>query len=150
MAAKDRDWDPLEELGSVQKRMNRLFEDALSRGTFDPFGSIHHWTPVADVSRTEEGLQLDIELPGFQQDAIDVELDGDDLIVQGERQMSREREGEQFQRVERAYGKFERRFPLPSDVDRKRIDATYRNGVLEIRIPARGSAERPPVKVDVR
>ncbi len=150
MPARKTDWDPLSELMSVQKRMNSLFEDALSRGNFDTAGGVGPWSPVADVRRTAAGLRIDVELPGLDLDRIDVRIEGDDLIVSGDRKVERDREGEQFHRVERAHGRFERRFAMPSDVDADGIEATYRLGVLTIRVPARGRERRSTIKVDVR
>ncbi len=142
-------WDPLKDLVQVQQRMNNLFENALARTDFDTAAGLDSWAPVADVHEAQERLHLCLELPGFEQSEIDLKVDGDHLIVEGERHMDADANRGQFHRVERAYGKFSRRFPLPSRFDRDCIQATYRNGVLEISLPARGSLGPESFRIDI-
>jgi len=118
--------DPLKELLAVQKRMNQLFESALAKTDFDAQEGVDGWTPVSDVYTTSASMVICLELPGLTQEQIDLRLTGDDLIVAGEREMARGGHGEQYHRVERSYGKFCRRFRLPSAVDRGSVDASYR------------------------
>ena len=73
---------------------------------------IGSWLPEADVYETSSALVLNLELPGLRQEAIDVRVDRDELVVEGERHMERDQGAEQFHRVERSYGKFSRRFRL--------------------------------------
>ncbi len=142
-------WDPLKDLVQVQQRMNNLFESALARTDFDTAAGLDSWAPVADVHEAQERLHLCLELPGFEQSEIDLKVDGDHLIVEGERHMDADANRGQFHRVERAYGKFSRRFPLPSRFDRDCIHATYRNGVLEISLPARDSLGPESFRIDI-
>jgi len=142
-------WDPLKDLVQVQQRMNNLFESALARTDFDTAAGLDSWAPVADVHEAQERLYLCLELPGFEQSEINLKVDGDHLIVEGERRMDADANRGQFHRVERAYGKFSRRFPLPSRFDRDCIQATYRNGVLEISLPARNSLGPESFSIDI-
>jgi len=142
-------YDPLKDLVQVQQRMNNLFESALARTDFDAGAGLDAWTPVADVQETHDSLTLSLELPGFEQAEIDVKVDGDHLVVDGVRRMDGDGNGGQFHRVERSYGKFSRRFHLPSRFDRDRIQATYRNGLLEIGLPARDSLGPDSFKIDI-
>ncbi len=148
MGSKDA-WDPLKDLVQVQQRMNNMFESALARTDFDTAAGLDSWAPVADVHEAQERLHLCLELPGFEQSEIDLKVDGDHLIVEGERHMDADANRGQFHRVERAYGKFSRRFPLPSRFDRDCIQATYRNGVLEISLPARDSLGPESFRIDI-
>ncbi len=138
------------EMQSIQKRMNQLFENALARTDFDAAGGVGAWTPVTDVYETDDTFVVLVELPGLGQDAIDVRVDGDDLVVEGERRMEREQPGEHFHRVERSYGRFSRRFRLPSAVDRESVDAVYRLGVLTVRLAKTARREPRPIRVSVR
>jgi len=142
-------WDPLKDLVQVQQRMNNLFESALARTDFDTAAGLDSWAPVADVHEAQERLYLCLELPGFEQSEINLKVDGDHLLVEGERRMDADANRGQFHRVERAYGKFSRRFPLPSRFDRDCIQATYRNGVLEISLPARNSLGPESFSIDI-
>ncbi len=143
-------WDPLKEMLQVQQRLNQLFESAMVGTDFDAPEGFGIWNPVADVYETSRMLCLDLELPGLKQEQIELRLDGDELVVEGTREMDREQEGEQFHRVERSYGKFSRRFRLPSTVDREAIDATYRHGLLRVTLPRCEEHHQDPVRVSIR
>jgi len=143
-------WDPLKELGAVQKRMNKLFESAMAGADFEASGEPDTWTPVSDMYETADSLVLYLELPGLEQSRIDVRVDGDYLVVSGEREIDREQAGERFHRVERSYGKFLRRFHLPSTVDREAVEATYRDGLLRIRLLSRKDRQPDSIRVAVR
>jgi HSP20 family protein len=144
------DWDPLKDLVGIQERMNKLFESALVRTNFDTEGGVGAWTPVADVYETPTQVVFSLELPGLSLGDIDLKLEDDDLIVHGERKMQREEAGEQFHRVERSYGKFARRFRLPSHVDRDSVEATYRDGVVTVALSKRDGASKKPIRVSIR
>lgn len=146
----DGPWDPMKELMTVQKRMNKLFESALGMNDFDTQEEVDSWTPVCDVFETNAALVLCLEIPGLEQDQIELRLDGDDLIVAGERELEREQPDERFHRVERSYGKFSRRFHLPSTVDRDAIEASYRDGVLRITLPETGDRRSASVRVAIQ
>jgi HSP20 family protein len=143
-------WDPLKELTAVQKRMNRLFESALGMADFETQEEPDSWTPVCDVYETADALVVSLELPGLEQSHIDVRVDGDDLVVSGEREIEREQAGEQFHRVERPYGKFSRRFHLPSTVNREAIGASFRDGLLRVTLPNQPDKQRRPIRVAIR
>jgi len=128
-------WDPLKELMTVQKRMNQLFESALARTDFGTQDEFDTWTPVCDAYETPEAVVLCLELPGLRQEMIDLRLEGDELVVSGERKMDQGAPGEHFHRVERSYGKFSRRFRVPSTVERGSVRASYRDGVLRVTLP---------------
>jgi HSP20 family protein len=144
-----REWDPLRELQTVQGRMNKLFESALARTDFEAHDEVDSWSPVADVYETPDRFVICLELPGLEQNQIDLRVDGHDLTVAGEREIHREHPGEQFHRVERSYGKFSRRFHLPSNVDRDAVQATYRDGVLRIALPRRGDQREQRIQVAI-
>ena len=137
--SRPSEWDPLQELSAVQKRMNRLFETALARTEIEADGGIGPWVPVADVRETEDAFVVSVELPGLDPDRIRVRVDGEDLVIEGERPMERERPGVRFHRVERAYGRFARRFRLPGTARRDSVEAHHRDGVLRVVLAKRAS-----------
>jgi HSP20 family protein len=143
-------WDPLKELVGVHRRMNQLFERALARTNFDTQEGIGPWSPETDAYETPDSLVFEMELPGLSQDAIELRVDGDQLVVEGERSLDREHPGDQFHRVERTYGRFCRRFQLPSNVDREHVEAEYRLGVLTVRLSKNESGPPKPLKVPIR
>jgi len=107
---------------------------------FDVPSVITSWLPRADITETEDAYLVHAELPGVPKENMKVEFDNGILTIRGERRESREdeekggRRGTVYRR-ERMYGTFERSFQLPKNVQPKDIQASYKDGVLEIRIP---------------
>lgn len=145
-----KDQDPLGEMLSVQKRLNNLFENALARTDFEAQGGLEYWTPVADIYGSDDSFQVFLELPGIEQDQIELRIDGDQLVVEGERQAERDAAGRRFHRVERSSGRFMRRIDLPADADRDQIDAAFRNGLLHVSLPRTRNSKSGPIRVKIR
>lgn len=143
-------WDPMRELLAVQDRMNRLFETAMTRTNFSLDGGVGSWTPVADAWESPDGFFFTLEIPGLAMEQIVVRVDGESLLVEGEREMDREKPGEHFHRVEGSYGKFSRRFDLPAAADRSAAAASYKHGVLTVRFPKNAAGSRGAIRLEVR
>jgi len=143
------EWNPLKELLSVQKRMNDLFESAMARTNFDAHEGLGSWIPVCDVFETPQELVVLLELPGLGRGEIDVKLEGDELVVSGERQPEGLSPGEEHHRIERSYGAFSRRCRVPSNVDRSAVQASFRNGLLRVTLPVRDVAQHEARRVSV-
>jgi HSP20 family protein len=127
--------DPLKELLDLQERMNRLFDETLSRGDIDDLGApAPGWAPLADVFDTPGAYLLEIELPGLAQDSIDVQVRGRDLTIRGERHPAGGRSAN-FQRLERHYGAFMRTFRFDVDIDGDDVRAEIRDGLLNLVVP---------------
>jgi HSP20 family protein len=107
------------------------------------------WSPLVDVHETKEGYQLQVELPGVKQEDIQVSIEGETLTLKGERKHEAEVKEDEYHRVERSYGRFERSIVLPSVVDPGQVKATYRDGVLEILLPKKEEAKPKEIKVEV-
>jgi HSP20 family protein len=137
----ERKWDPLRDLLTLQERMNQLFEESFAGRLEEPalLGSAT-WTPLADAYETPEGFVVDIELPGIEEDDVEVQVDGDVLVVKGERRGLGQRP-DRFHRMERSHGPFLRSFKLTEEVDPARVSAQFRDGVLRLELPkTRGRA----------
>ena len=129
-------WDPVRDLLTLQERMNRLFEESLSRGRpHEPALEGPAWAPLADVYETHDSFVVQIELPGLSQDDVEVELDADQLTLRGERRMGDKTRPESFHRMERSYGSFSRSFQLSEDVDPERVTARFKDGLLRVELP---------------
>jgi HSP20 family protein len=131
-----RRWDPLSDLLTLQERMNRLFEESLSRsrlpGEASPSGT---WTPLADVYETAEGFVVQVELPGLTPGDVEVQVGSDELVLRGERRISSRARPEAFHRMERSYGAFSRSFRFTSTVDPAAVLAQFRDGLLRLELP---------------
>ena len=108
------------------------------------------YLPVANVAETDKDWVVSMELPGMNEKEVDVRLNGNQLVVTGERKQEKETKDKQYHRVESSYGMFERRFELPGDVraDVEGVQATFHNGMLEIRV---GKLQpKPTTKIPVK
>ncbi len=99
--------------------------------------------PRVDVAEKEDRYELTAELPGMTEKDVECSLSGDVLTVRGEKREDKEEDKKGYHMRERRFGSFERRFGLPDDVDRERLDAKVANGVLTVIMPRRADAEKP-------
>jgi HSP20 family protein len=109
--------------------------------------SVWHWTPVVDIYDNDDAIVIKAELPGVDKKDIVVDVDGGRLTLRGERSSENEVKEDSYHRRERAYGKFERVFTLPAEVDPDMIEADYRDGILKINIPK--PEEKKPKQITV-
>ena len=94
------------------------------------------WLPQVEMFERNGKLNIRADLPGLSKDDIDVDISNDAVVIRGERQQEKEDSGEGYYRSERSYGSFYREIPLPSGVNPEEANATFRDGVLEITMPA--------------
>jgi HSP20 family protein len=129
-------WTPMGNLQSFQDEMNRMFNQFFRGGTGEEAGwGVRTWTPPVDIYETDDALILKAELPGVSKDDVSIEIHQNTLILRGQRKHEAEVKEENYHRVERAYGSFQRSFMLPTLVDQEHVQATYKDGVLELRLP---------------
>jgi HSP20 family protein len=137
-------WDPFRELTSLRRELDRVF----SRTAGDGPASGQVWSPAVDVFDTPETIVVKAELPGLTTDDIDIELDDNVLTIKGERKFEEKVEEGRYYRLERLYGTFSRSFTLPqSGVKGEDISASFKDGVLEVRVPK--AEEVKPRKITV-
>jgi HSP20 family protein len=129
--------DPFSMFNDIELMMDRmlgrrwpLFRSLPGVGDMDV-----SWNPQVDMYEQGNELVIKAELPGVSRDDIDVSIEKGDLILKGERKSEHEVKDENAYRLERSFGSFYRRLPLPDDVKEDDISATYNDGVLEIRMP---------------
>jgi HSP20 family protein len=103
-----------------------------------------------DVFEKNGKVHVKVELPGVNKDAVKVEMADGDLIIQGERRAEQEVREEDYYRMERTYGSFYRRLPIPFEVKAEQIKASFKDGVLEVEIPKPAKPTPAPTKIDVR
>jgi HSP20 family protein len=108
--------------------MDRMFEELSGEADWP-------WTPAVDVHRDDGKLIVRADVPGFKSEEIKVELEGDTLTVSGAHEESSEEKQRSFLRRERRYGAFRRSIALVPDVSAEGIEATIRDGVLEVTVP---------------
>ena len=131
--------DPIRELASFFENWAApTGKDQLAGGTF---------VPPVDVYEDEQNLFLKLEIPGVNEEDLNVNLENDMLSVSGERKFEKEEKEENFHRIERRYGSFTRTFKLPNTVDTEKVDASYDKGILKITLAKRAEAKPKQIKI---
>jgi len=143
-------WDPLRDLLSIQDRMNRLFEQTLSRSRTEEGISASTWAPAVDIYETPETIVMKADLPGLTREDVEIEIRDDTLTIRGERRFAKDVQQENYLRIERAYGTFQRSFTLPTSVRQEQIRASFRDGVLELLLPKAEEAKPKKIAIEVR
>jgi HSP20 family protein len=142
--------EPFRNLVDIQGEVTRLFDNFLGRPVAGATSSGRAWMPAVDMSETQDDLVLKVEVPGVHEKDVAVSITGDLLAIRGERRWSEEESREQkFLHVERAYGQFERLIQLPLAVQADKVKATYRDGVLEIKLPKAEELKPREIKIDI-
>jgi len=114
--------------------VERLFDEIIHR----PWGfcrDIRGWNPSVDLYETAEAYVLEADLPGVNRDDVKVEIDDNDLVLQGWRSLEKRDDHGQFRTMERSSGQFLRRIKLPESVEKDMIEAEFHDGVLRVIIP---------------
>jgi HSP20 family protein len=140
-------WDPFREMTSVQERMKRVFDDLRDRTGAEEVAP-GAWVPPIDIHETPESLVLKAELPGLKREDISIELQDGTLILKGEKRFARDVNEENYRRIERTYGAFQRSFTLPGIIKQDGVKAKFNDGILEITLPKAEEAKPRQVKVD--
>lgn len=141
-------WDPFKNMVTLQDRINRLFEDAFPRATADEEDiAACAWRPMVDIFEEDEGIVMQVDLPGVRKEDVSVEVKNNLLVIQGQRQSDSGVSDDRYFRRERSCGTFQRSFSLRTPIAPESIKAAFKNGVLTIRIPK--PEEERPKKISV-
>jgi HSP20 family protein len=142
--------------GDIEKLFEHWFEDFWSRPVprlwrpeFWRFKETQLDVPTLDVYEEKDDLIVKAEIPGLNKEDIDISLEGNALTIKGEKKKEEEVKENDYYRCERSFGAFSRSIELPVDVKADKVNATFTNGVLEIRLPKADGAKKNVVKVKV-
>ena len=141
-------WDPFNELEGIQTRLNRLVGDLPARRS-EEADFFSNWAPAVDIHETDSEYIVKADLPDVKKEEVKVEFENGVLTVEGERKQEKEEKGKKFHKVERAYGRFVRRFSLPTEIDPAKVHAEFKDGVLSIRLPKTAAVKSRTVEVKV-
>ena len=143
-------WDPQRDLIDLQGRMNRMFDDALSRSVgsepTETLGSAG-WRPPLDLIEEPERYVMRVDLPGVEAADVEILIESGKLTLRGERRAASGLSRESYMRVERPQGRFAVQITLPESVAADSIQAAHRNGVVECVLPKR--REQPASRIEV-
>jgi len=141
-------WQPFRAMEEMEQRFNDIFGRSLLPAMWRRFPLEERgWAPPLEVFEKEDKFVVKAELPGMEEDDIDISVVGDTLTIKGEKKAESEVKEEDYYCCERSYGSFFRSIALPATVDAKKIEASYENGVLEVSLPK--APEVKPKKVPV-
>ena len=129
-------WNPLGEMTGIQNRLNRMFNVPYwPQGQMSDETGMGMWNPAVDLYEKDDHFVIKAELPGVDKKDIAIDLKDRVLTLSGERSYENEVKEENYYRRERSYGKFQRAFTLPADVDSDKIKAEFKDGLLQIEVP---------------
>jgi len=146
-------WRPFMDLARWERDMERMMEDFFGRRPRWPerwFGNeLEITAPAVDVFEEKDEIVVKAELPGMDKENIEVNLTDHHLTIKGEKKKEEEVKEENYYRAERSYGSFLRTLELPKDVHADKVKASFKNGILEVRLPKTEEAKAKEIKVKV-
>jgi len=150
-------WNPTHELErwssdffGIQRDINRLFDNFFRGGMQSDEPMSAFWTPAVDIAELENEYIVKMDLPGVTKEDVKISLESNILTVRGERKQEKEEKNKNLHRVERTYGSFQRSFTLPTTVKSDKIDALFKDGVLQVTLPKSEEAKPKQIEVKVR
>ena len=153
-------WHPFE---SLHREIDRLFDD-FGMGFRWPFGRSPllaaeplfrrqmTWPkmPAVDIVESENAYEITADLPGMDEKNIEVKVADGVLTMKGEKQEEKEEKKKDYYLQERSFGSFQRSFELPESVDADKIEASFKKGVLTVRLPKKADAQKPAKKIEIK
>ncbi len=140
-------WEPFREIETLQREMNRLFDDLLptTRETRDNITFV----PLAEMEETGDAIHLKLEIPGMDAKDLNVEVSAEAVSISGERKSETKTEEKGVTRTEFRYGKFARVIPLSTRIQNDKVHAEYKNGILTLTLPKAEEEKNKVVKVNL-
>ena len=141
-------WSPFQQLNRLRNEIDRLFGSSTGELTGGP-DIFDQWAPSVDMYDDKDKVTISAELPGMKKEDIDISVTGNTLSITGERKHEETKETGETYRSERYFGRFHRTVTLPHAVDASQVQATYKDGVLNISLPKTEEAKRKQIEVKV-
>ncbi|MFQ5672404.1 MAG: Hsp20/alpha crystallin family protein [Nitrospinales bacterium] len=139
---------------TLQRDMNRLF-DGFSRSLFDlspmrrSLGSYESLSPRVDVTESDKEVVVTAEIPGMDEKDIEVIFSNDVLTLKGEKKREKEDKSRGYYQLERAYGAFHRAIPIPTEINPDKVNASFKNGVLTVKLEKSENAQKHVRKIPI-
>jgi HSP20 family protein len=132
-------WNPFQDL---EREIDRIVGERPVRS------ALRGWAPAVDVQETDEAYALYADLPGLSKEDITISVEDNAVTIRGERKRAEEHKDDEFQRVERSFGVFERTFTVRDGFDAGKVEAKFKDGVLTLTLPK--LEERKPRQIEVK
>ena len=143
-------YNPLRELRTMQEQMNRLLNVSWNHDISGEDLKEGIWQPSVDIYETADSIVIKAELPGIDQNDIDVKIEENTLTLKGERKHEGEVKKENYHRIERYFGSFQRSFSLPATIDQENVVATSEKGILTITLPKKAEIKPKQINIAVK
>jgi HSP20 family protein len=140
-------YEPLNLLNQLQREVNRLF-DTSRVGNEESGLMASDWAPAVDIKEENDRFVIQADVPGVDPKDIDITMEKGVLTLKGQRVSESQEETEKYKRVERVRGTFMRRFSLPDTVEADKINAKFKDGVLEVTVPKGEEAQPRRIQVE--
>jgi len=125
-------WDPFREMEEMFSRYARAL--SVPRAGSQEVIATGDWAPRVDIAETDKEFSIKAEIPEVKKEDVKVTVDNGILTIRGERKQEKEEKDKKFHRVERFYGSFTRSFTLPDNVDESKIEASFKDGMLNLTV----------------
>ena len=140
---------PIQDLFSIHNEMSRLFDNWYKPARHRAKGESLDWMPVVDILEANEHAEIRAEIPGLSEKDVQVSVADDVLTLKGEKTQESEEKDQKYHRVERRYGRFQRSFTLPANLNPEDIKAKFTNGVLTVSIPKVQEVQPKEIQISV-
>ena len=140
---------PIQDLFSIHNDINRFFDQWYRPARYRAESETLDWMPVVDILEADGHVEIRAEMPGLSEQDVQVSVTDDILTLKGEKTQAGEDTDQKYHRVERSYGRFQRSFTLPANLDPQDIKAKFTHGVLTVSIPKVKEVEPKEVQISV-
>ncbi len=140
---------PIQDLFSIHNEMSRLFDHWHRPARYRAEGENLDWMPVVDILEANDHVEIRAEIPGLAEKDVQVSVTDDILTLKGEKKHESEGKDQKYHRVERSYGRFQRSFTLPANLNSEDIKAKFTNGVLAVSIPKVKEVKPKEIQISV-
>lgn len=142
-------------MGSFHREVDNLIDRFFGDSRTGLLGWPEHFgdggfMPRVDISENDRAIKVTAELPGMDENDIDITLTRDSLTIKGEKKEEKEEKEKDFYRMERRYGSFSRMIPLSTEVDETKAEADFKKGVLKITLPKTAEAQEARKKIEIK
>lgn len=142
-------WDPFREMESLLDRYGRSTRNTMLKHDNNSFEN-GDWMPTVDIVENDDAFTVKAELPGVEKKDVDISIENGVLTIKGEKKSKTEQKDEKVHRVECSYGSFVRSFTLPASVKTDKVDAKYKDGILNMTLPKSEKDTTKKIEVKVK
>jgi HSP20 family protein len=136
---------------NIQREINRMFDSFFrTSGREETDMAATTWSPAVDIVEQQDAYVVKVELPGVNKDDVKITMENDILTVRGEKKQENETTKGSHHRIERSYGAFQRSFTLPTTVKADKIEASFKDGILNVTLPKSEEAKAKLIEVKVK